>query len=150
MNENQRYKVNRPMVIDELFEDEYVIVNLESGSYYGVAHTGKVIWSMVASGMTCSEISSELAGHYDTDRETIDNAVRAFLTELEREALIVHNGSADAHAESRVTGQAAVPNGERSPFLLPELEKYTDMQQVLQLDPIHEVDESGWPHAKAN
>jgi hypothetical protein len=28
------------------------------------------------------------------------------------------------------------------------LERYTDMQELLLLDPIHDVDESGWPHRK--
>jgi hypothetical protein len=30
----------------------------------------------------------------------------------------------------------------------PVLERYTDMQELLFLDPIHDVDESGWPHRK--
>jgi len=28
------------------------------------------------------------------------------------------------------------------------LQKYTDMEELLQLDPIHEVDKFGWPSAK--
>jgi hypothetical protein len=28
----------------------------------------------------------------------------------------------------------------------PVLDKYTDMQELLLLDPIHEVDDAGWPH----
>jgi hypothetical protein len=31
------------------------------------------------------------------------------------------------------------------PFVAPVLDKYTDMQELLLLDPIHEVDASGWP-----
>jgi hypothetical protein len=34
-------------------------------------------------------------------------------------------------------------------FEPPTLEHYTDMEYFLLLDPIHEVDESGWPHAPA-
>jgi hypothetical protein len=30
------------------------------------------------------------------------------------------------------------------------LQKFTDMQELLLLDPIHEVDERGWPHRKLN
>jgi hypothetical protein len=26
--------------------------------------------------------------------------------------------------------------------------KYSDMEDLIMLDPIHEVDESGWPHPK--
>ncbi len=31
-------------------------------------------------------------------------------------------------------------------FTNPVLEKFTDMADLLLLDPIHEVDESGWPN----
>jgi hypothetical protein len=36
----------------------------------------------------------------------------------------------------------------KSPFEMPKLSKYTDMEDLLALDPIHEVDEMGWPNAK--
>ncbi len=34
-------------------------------------------------------------------------------------------------------------------FCLPIIEKYTDLEELLLLDPIHEVDESGWPKQKS-
>ena len=35
-------------------------------------------------------------------------------------------------------------------FEAPALQVYTDMEDLLLLDPIHEVDEMGWPSAKQN
>jgi hypothetical protein len=32
------------------------------------------------------------------------------------------------------------------PYQEPKLGKYTDMQELLLLDPVHEVDEAGWPN----
>jgi len=29
------------------------------------------------------------------------------------------------------------------------VEKYTDMQDLVLLDPVHEVDERGWPHVQS-
>jgi hypothetical protein len=71
--------------------------------------------------------------------------VASFLEELEREKIIIPRTSA--------LGNSAVPapNGETSVgaasvFAPPALEKYTDMQELLQVDPIHDVDdEQGWP-----
>ena len=38
---------------------------------------------------------------------------------------------------------------EKPIFQAPSLQKYTDMEEMLALDPIHEVDEEmGWPSAK--
>jgi len=34
------------------------------------------------------------------------------------------------------------------PFVAPVLERYEDMQDFLLVDPIHEVDDSGWPNKK--
>jgi hypothetical protein len=34
-------------------------------------------------------------------------------------------------------------------FQPPTLRKYTDMQDLLLIDPIHEVDDLGWPGVKA-
>jgi len=31
-------------------------------------------------------------------------------------------------------------------YLPPIVEKYTDMQDLLMLDPIHDIDETGWPN----
>jgi len=39
-----------------------------------------------------------------------------------------------------------ITSAERPPFTKPELHKFTDMQDLLLFDPIHEVDESGWPN----
>ena len=35
-------------------------------------------------------------------------------------------------------------------FEAPKLSKYTDMEQLLLLDPVHDVDETGWPNAPDN
>jgi hypothetical protein len=35
----------------------------------------------------------------------------------------------------------------RIPFQAPALEKHSDMQDLILLDPVHEVGPRGWPHA---
>ena len=54
-----------------------------------------------------------------------------------------------------MTDDAAVapPNGSAPAdaarvFEAPRLEKYTDMQDLVLLDPVHEVDEQGWPQQR--
>jgi len=36
--------------------------------------------------------------------------------------------------------------GSRPPFQMPVVERYTDMADLLLLDPIHDVNAEGWPH----
>ena len=39
--------------------------------------------------------------------------------------------------------------GERTAWRAPEFDEYTDMWELIKLDPIHEVEEAGWPIRKA-
>ena len=41
-------------------------------------------------------------------------------------------------------------SGTRQPYSPPVLNSYTDMEELLLLDPIHDVDQAGWPMPKAS
>ena len=146
MADSISYTVNRPEVIDEKFDDEFVIVNLKTGAYYGLRGTGAFIWEMVVGGATDAEMATGLAECFDADPTTLSRALVDLLRELEEETLITphhvtHLNTPNATvAEPRPTG--------RAPFSAPILEKHLDMQEVLLLDPIHEVDDAGWPSKK--
>ena len=60
-----------------------------------------------------------------------------FLAELEEEGLVVEADGADGTTPD--LGSAS------SDFASPHLEKYTDLQDLIMLDPIHEVEPKGWP-----
>jgi len=59
------------------------------------------------------------------------------------ESLLVPLASAPSPASTRKPSLLA-----DAPFVLPVLERYTDMQELLLIDPIHDVDETGWPRRK--
>lgn len=141
----QRFRINRPSVIHEILDDELVVVNLKSGSYYSLDKVGAVAWREVESGASLGEVTSALLREFDGEGGVVERAAAELLQELEREELIVPaaNGAATARSES-----AAAPV-RRGAFSAPVLHKYTDMQDLLLLDPIHEVDEAGWPARKA-
>ena len=136
------YRVNSPKVILETFADEVVIVNLDSGNYYSTDKTGAEIWALVANGATVAEISHQIGLRYEALEQDIDLAIRAWIEQLLQEDLIVPF-QADA---SRPVSAIASPGKVKQPFEPPVLQKYTDMQELLLLDPIHEVDETGWPN----
>ncbi len=128
------YRINNPKVIHETFETEVVIVNLESGNYYSVGGSGIEIWRRLRAGLMTPDIIAGLGVNGDSARIT------AFLDELEREQLIVRDetGAQSEKLEARAPGV---------PFVPPTLEKFTEMRDLLLLDPIHEMDEAGWPKA---
>ena len=69
---------------------------------------------------------------------------------MQQEELITLDGT----EESKNSNIASVPTAtnskpEKLSFSPPTLEKYTDMEELLALDPIHEVNEVvGWPNVK--
>ncbi len=70
------------------------------------------------------------------------------MAELGREGLVERSEGA---GESVAPDPAAARgNGHQDSlaFEAPKLEKFTDMQDLVLLDPVHEVDDVGWPAAR--
>jgi len=140
--DNQRFRVNTPTVTHETIDGEAVIINLDSGNYYSLVDTGSLIWALVDRGASASEVQDLLQQNYNGDATDIDRGVQELLAQLQQENLIV---PVDA-AATDLTGVLPSTNGHEKPsFNAPSLNKFSDMQELLLLDPIHDVDEAGWP-----
>ena len=142
------YKINASKVAQETIDGEVVIIHLDRGHYYSLLKTGAEIWSGIERGETTSHIVTELLQSYTGDRTEVEQAVTDLLSQLQQEELIVPDTAVRdiSTEESEATFEGA---SDKPAFEPPILEKYTDMEDLLLLDPIHEVDGSGWPHAKS-
>ncbi len=139
---NPTYRVNSPSVASEIIDGEAVIMHLGSGQYFSTPGVGAVVWGMIEDGRAREEILQALDAGYEADRAVIGAALDEFLRELERHELIAPGESSASRA-----GASAQP-AERQPFVAPVLNVYTDMQDLLLLDPIHDVGQAGWPVPK--
>lgn len=143
VKESSRIKVSGPHIVSEVIEGEAIIIDLNNGNYYSLQDSGAEIWAGVQDGLAVEEIVSRLRAKYQDNNEVIQSAVTVLLEQLQSKALIELDG---ATSRSRIPAQSApTAPPERVPFSPPELHTYTDMQDLLMLDPIHEVDASGWP-----
>ncbi len=142
------YAVNSPQVVSEAIDGEVVIVNLELGNYYSLLGAGACIWAGIERRQPTADILADLEQRFDGATEELEAALRSFLCELNDEKLIVTVPISDSVDESGSNGTPDAPGtSEKQPFVAPKLDKYTDMQDLLLLDPIHEVDdEKGWPN----
>ena len=122
------YIPNKNKVVSEIFEDEVVVVNLESGTYYSFRKAALGVWKMIEAGCNHEQIMA-----YADEVE----AVNSFLQYLGQDSLIISDDLivAEWSFNDRLEGK-------------PEYNKYEDMKDLLLLDPIHEVDQSGWPNKK--
>jgi hypothetical protein len=166
VNPQPVFRINRGDVTHETFDDEVVLINFKSGSYFSAGGTGREILERLGhGGVALTDLLASLQARYAVEPSALSAAVEAFLADLEREGLIASvsdgGGGRPAHAAAPepparqttppgVAGTSAtsMPGPERLPFEPPVLRVYTDMQALLLLDPIHEVDESGWPNVK--
>jgi hypothetical protein len=146
MNPTIRFTVPNPPIAFESFGDEAVIVDLEQGTYYSVRGPAFTTWSLVSAGVPIGAIVDSLAATYEAPTSEIEAAVTALIAELEQEGLIVPAGAAAASVQ---VAPASVAPRAKQPFERPVLEKFTDVQELLALDPIHDVDGTGWPQPKA-
>jgi hypothetical protein len=142
-NLDARYRVNERDAIAESIDGELLVINLQSGAYYSSDGTGEQIWSCLARQLTLRDTVERLCAVYGAAESEVREAVVSFVGQLRDEELILEDASPQPAAAAE---EALSPRGA---FTTPVLHKYTDMQELLLLDPIHEVDPSaGWPVAR--
>lgn len=137
--QGERYTVNEPSVISEVIDGETIVLNFESGHYYSFNPSASEIWLSLASGHAVGATTERVARRFGVAPDTVRAEVECFVRSLEGESLI--RRAADGAGAAPAAPEAA-PGGAFAP---PAFEKFTDMEELLLLDPIHEVGDSGWP-----
>jgi hypothetical protein len=120
------YRVSSCDIVWQCFDDELILIHLGTGVYYSVTPGGAAIWRLMEAGYSREEVAA-----HAPDR----NEVLAFWQVLIDEGLIVPGG--EKH------GAAELPPAEE--LARPAISVYKDMQDLFLLDPIHDVNEAGWP-----
>lgn len=144
MKTDSVYRVNSPRVIFENIDGELILVHMERGAYYTTDEVGAMLWGLIEARCSVSDICDAMRSRYDADPETIEQDVSAFLGRLVEEDLISDGETASPGAEP-----VRAPSGAKRPYRPPMLQSYRDMQDMLSLDPIHDVEAAGWPVPKA-
>jgi hypothetical protein len=143
MSDHNRFRINQPTIISEVIEREAILINLDTGAYYSLREAGADVWQMLEQGASMQQMVEQLACSYPTPPDKISAGLEVLLSELLDEGLIL-SVSHGTQAEHQLSLPAPAPQAQAAfPRLV--LEKYTDMSELLMLDPIHEVNEPGWP-----
>jgi hypothetical protein len=138
-----RFHLAGPEIISETFDDgETIVVNLENGFYFSLNPVGGLIFDLLGSGQSLAATEAAIAARYEAEPHTIRTAISEFVNRLIEEGLLTEGGSPDGEPSEGEPADAAVA---RAPFDVPVLIAYTDMQDLLLADPIHDYDETGWP-----
>jgi hypothetical protein len=83
---NRRLRVNGSVVSAEL-ENEAVLLNVETGIYFGIDAVGTEIWKLLEEGATEDEIVARLLEEYDVEAAELRTDVIEFLDVLQKNGL---------------------------------------------------------------
>lgn len=144
MSDSSGFKINTTAIAHETIDGEVVMVNLNNGSYYSINKAGAVIWGYIDKGIPIKQITELIKDQYSGNSSEIESSIDELFSELQKEELILLNDKPANDTSGNGQFEPKLET-EKEIFEKPILQKFTDMQDLLLLDPIHDVDEMGWP-----
>jgi hypothetical protein len=133
-----QYELADPSTISaSVFDDEIVVANFSTGIYYSLRFAAAEIWLGLMAGVAAERVIQAIAPHCTGTAQGFANEALSLIRTLESEQLIK---SVDRKAD-----ETWAPRSMYRPYEAPCLESFTDMEDLLLLDPIHDVGKTGWP-----
>ncbi len=127
-------------ILAESVDEELLVVNLVSGAYYASVGPGDAAFFLLAAGHTAAETAERLAEHYGVGLDEVGAQLQPFIETIITDGLLVPRDARLA-VEPFAFSHA-------KPWSPIELARYTDMEELLAADPVHDVDAAGWPAFK--
>ena len=124
---------NKNQVVSDLIDGEMMLLNMEAGNYFSLGGSGAALWSCFQQGADSDRLLQAIRQAYP-EQDSVGRDFQEFVDLLKADDLLVE-GTEDAGVAPALAGE----------YQAPSLEKYSDLQDLLLIDPIHEADESGWP-----
>ena len=115
---------------------------MTSGTYFSLTEAAALLWPAIVAGTSRSNLAGLLAAAYEGSPEEIDRAVGSFVDELAAEEVVVFSDEPAAATE------AAAGGGEEAPSPRRGSPSTRTCPTCCSWDPIHDVDEQGWPNKK--
>lgn len=130
------YQIDSKNVSWERVENEVIAIQLVTGRYYNILDSSCEIWSLLSNGHSIESIINFFESEFSFD--DVSNDISSFLDDCKRSQLIIN-----------LTSEIDINKIESTTFLKswskPVLVEYTDLQDLILVDPIHDVEVSGWP-----
>lgn len=140
--ENLRYSIYDNNIISDVFGEEVVLVNLESGVYYSLRESAAQMWIRIIEQYSTTEILTDLNQIYQVGEHDVASDINIFVAQLlEKKIIKIVTGSEKKSIDFNSKGTLVT-------YKTPVLETFSDMQEILLLDPVHDVDKAGWPISK--
>ncbi len=142
---NNYYYIDNDKILFEKIEDEIIIISQDTGIYYSTRDQGAIIWQLINAGLSIDEIIAYFKDINISLDGKAQTEIKIFIEELAKEDLIIPR---QKHEHNVKLDPELINFIRNNPFSKPVLEKFDNMKDYLLVDPIHEIDETGWPYPK--
>ena len=142
---DRRFSINGSAVASEIIDGEAIMMHQDSGDYFSADGVGCLIWQWIGDGRSRNQMLDLLKERFACDPAEIASTVDSFLADLLSYRLVAEVDEGDNPPPDPGAKTSIEPGATYAP---PILSVYSDMRDLLLLDPIHEVEESGWPTPK--
>lgn len=133
-----QYELADPTTISaSVFGDEVVIANFATGVYYSLRFSSAELWLGLMAGVPAGQVVEAVTRHCTIAPEMFAKEAWSLIKTLEAAQLI--------KSANRVADADWAPRPMYRPYEAPAFESFTDMEDLLLLDPIHDIGKTGWP-----
>ena len=121
--------------VHQTVDGEVLVIDTAAGLYFSLRGAAARLWPLLAAGTTPNRLRAAAERAFAASQPDIRAAVDAIVERLRAEGII--------RPTSVVEAEPSLVQGPLEPWAI---ERYEDMQDLLTLDPIHDVSDSGWPN----
>jgi len=139
-----RYILNAPTFASETFPNEVIVLDTTNGTYYALTGNAPQAWSPLIQGQPLQDVANIVAELTGASVDQVRSDLDVFIADMMCENVLVARPS-ETVSEAAVLSSSMEVEPAYTGFVW---EKHVDLDELLVLDPIHEVDpDKGWPHA---
>ena len=81
--------INGESVVSRELEGEAVILNLESGVYFGLNEVGTRIWALIQQGRSLRNVLEALQQEYEVNPQILENDLLQLVEQLQARGLVI-------------------------------------------------------------
>jgi len=140
------YRIRDKNVVSEIIDEEAIIMDLSTGMYFSAEGVGAVIWDGIVCGFPVAEIKQRILHSFSVDLASLDADFENFADALLTSTLVDRTDGVTRPSVDWIIPLPTAKRGYKSPIL----DRYDDLQDLALLDPIHDVEEAGWPNRKTD
>lgn len=143
-NKSSNYSLFSSDIVYEVLGNEAVVLNLKKGLYYSFNQSASVIWELILNNSSLDQIKEATVAELGENHQFL-NDIDELIKKLLQEELI----SPCKNTQNAISDIDNLRSKIKNNLVdCPKFIKHSDLEDLLLLDPIHDVNAEGWPNRK--